>query len=63
MVVTYSTYVHLLPAYLFPTYDYLSFESKHGNVDLPNAHGGNRTRNRVNLIDQYVDQYVTYQAN
>ena len=36
LLLTYSTYPHVLPTYLFPTYDYLSLESTHGNFDLRN---------------------------
>ena len=62
----YLLYLRTSPTYL-PTY-FLPMTTYRSNrrTEISTyriAHGGNRTRNRVNLIDQYVDQYVTYQAN
>ena len=51
-----------LPTYLLPMTTYRS--NRRTEISTYRiGHGGNRTRNRVNLIDQHVDQYVTYQAN
>ena len=51
-----------LPTYFLPMTTYRS--NRRTEISTYRiGHGGNRTRNRVNLIDQHVDQYVTYQAN